>query len=545
MSESGDEIEQIPVLIAGGGPVGLGIAVELGRRGVDCVVVEQGDGSFSHPRANIVHARTMEFCRRWGIADRVRQDGVPPDYPPDFVYVTSLAGWELARHGEGGGGATPFSPEAQQRCNQLYFDPIMRDLAKSIPEIDLRFGRRLESFEQSDDGVVATVADVVTGARSQISARYMVDCTGGASAIRDSLGIGLEGTPVLGHSVNVFFIAPGLERLHDKRAAGMYMIVGPDGIWANIAAINGRDFWRLTVQGMTAETDPGTFDVDHYMRRAIGFEFEYEIRSVVKWTRRTVVAEAFRAGSVFLAGDSAHQLSPSGAFGMNTGMGDVNDLGWKLAAVIQGWGGEALLESYGIERRPVALRNVNEAEAVFRGRGFTAGPALLDDSPDGAAARAGVSAVLDRNDTASFAADGVIFGYCYHDSPVVVSDGTEAPPTSLGLYVPSTHPGARAPHIDLGGGRSTIDLFGDGFVLLRLGQDAPDAAPFAEAARLRGVPMEVVELNAPTVVALYERRLVLVRPDGHVAWRGDELPEDALTVIDRVRGVLLDHAEPA
>ena len=386
MAKSDRACELIPVVIAGGEPVGLGLAAELGGRGMECMVVEQGDGSFAHPRANIVHARTMELCRRWGVADRVRNEGVAEDYPHTVIYVTSLGGWELARHDPV---ATDdcirpiFSPEQQQRCNQMFFDPIMRDLARLIPDVDLRFGHRLESFDQSGDGVVAHIVKRDSGQSIKVRARYMVDCTGGTSRIRDALSIGLEGTKVLGHSINVFFSAPDFRRIHDKGDAGMYMITGPDGIWANIAAINGDDFWRLTVQGLTAETDPETFDVAHYMDRVVGINFDYEIRSVVKWTRRTVVAERFRAGNVILAGDSAHQLSPSGAFGMNTGMGDVDNLGWKIAAMLDGWGGDGLLDSYGPERRPVAVRNVAEAEGAFRGRNFKTDAALLDFTPEG------------------------------------------------------------------------------------------------------------------------------------------------------------------
>jgi 2-polyprenyl-6-methoxyphenol hydroxylase-like FAD-dependent oxidoreductase len=540
MLESKIALDQIPVLIAGGGPVGLGLAAELGGRGIDCMVVEQGDGAFSHPRANIVHARTMELCRRWGVADRVRQEGVAEDYPHTVTYVTSMAGWELARHdpiARIDGNRPNFSPEQQQRCNQMFFDPIMRDLARSIPEVDLRFGQRLESFEQIDDGVVANINDLDARESIKIRARYLVDCTGGTSRIRDNLGIELEGTPVLGHSINVFFSAPEFRRIHDKGDAGMYMITGPDGIWANIAAINGNDFWRLTIQGLTAETDPATFDVAHYMNRVVGMDFDYEIRSVVKWTRRTVVAERFRDGNVFLAGDSGHQLSPSGAFGMNTGMGDVDNLGWKLAAMLEGWGGDDLLDSYEAERRPVAVRNVTEAEGAFRGRNFKTDAALLEDTPEGATLRAEISERIARENTASFVPDGVVFGYSYDRSPVVISDGGQAPETSLTLYNPTSFPGARAPHAALEDGSSILDLFGSGFVLLLLGSAPPSPDLFLEAAQSRGVPFKAVRLAEPEIYALYDRFLVLVRPDGHVAWRGNELPEDIPAVIDRVRGV--------
>ena len=538
MSGSSPETPETPVLIVGAGPVGLGFAADLGWRGIDCTLVEQGAGTIDHPRANIVNARTMEFCRRWGVAEKVRAAGLPPDFPHTILHVTSLAGYELSRlepADHGGSGASPASPERQQRCNQMSFDPVIRGLAESFPTVRLIFGRRLTGFHQDANGVTADIEDTGAGTMSRIRAQWMIDCSGGASRIREALGIGLEGNNVLGRSVNIFFHSAELARVHDKGPAAMYMITGPKGVWANVVAVDGRDYWRATIQGVGAEVELTPERIQAWLDETIGVRFAYETRAAVRWTRRTVVSEQFRAGRVFLAGDSAHQLSPSGGFGMNTGMGDVDNLGWKLAAVLRGWGGPNLLDSYRAERRPVAVRNVTEAAGAFHGRNFTASPAILENTAEGAALRRETGRRIDEVVAASFRADGVVFDYRYQPSAVVMPDGTPEPPYTMTEYHPSGWPGARAPHGWLPDGRSTLDLFGHGFVLLKF-DGAPDAAPLVDAAKDRGVPLAIYEIANGEIAALYGRRLALVRPDGHVAWRGDTLPADPLLLIDTVRG---------
>jgi hypothetical protein len=259
--------------------------------------------------------------------------------------------------------------------------------------------------------------------------------------------------------------------------------------------------------------------------------------SVLRWVARDLVADRYRAGRVFLAGDAAHQNTPSGGFGLNTGMGDAADLGWKLAGAIEGWGGRGLLDAYESERRPVAERIVKQAAGNFmRDRRRPSHPKIAEDSPEGEAARRQMGAAIVSSQTSVYLTDGTALGYVYEPSPVCWSDGTAAPPHSIGDYRPTTRPGARAPHAWLPDGRSTLDLFGRGFVLLRLGNGAPDCAAFEAAFARRRVPLTVVAIADARVCELYERRFVLVRPDGHVAWRGDTLPDDPLAVADLVRG---------
>lgn len=532
------EVEQTDVLIVGGGPVGLGLAADLGARGVRAILVEQGDGRIDHPRANTVNSRTMEFCRRWGIAEQVRESGAPPDFPPDIIYLTGLRGHELARIARpthGGRAALPHTPERSQRCNQLWFDPILRGLVRSKDSVSLRYATRLEEFSQDTDGVDAVVRDLASGDQRAIRARYLVAACGGASVVPRALGTRMEGMPVLSYHLNVFLRIERLWEHHRMGKAAFYIFVNEKGRDASLIELNGTDLWRLGLAFGTDRAARERVDVPAIISRLIGDDIPYEIISSLPWTCRSIVADRWSEGRVFLAGDAVHQHGPAGGFGMNTGMGDAVDLGWKLAAMVQGWGGEVLGESYQAERKPVAARNV--AEATENMVEFVDTPDLSgidDDSAAGAALRETVGAEIMRNKTKQFVSDGIALGYRYDASPVVINDGSAPPPDTAMIYHQTSRPGSRAPHAFLADGRSTLDLFGRGFVLLCFG--GASGAAIAAAAAALGVPFEVVAIDDDGIARLYERRLVLVRPDGHVAWRGDVAPDDALGMIDIVRG---------
>ena len=529
-----------PVLIVGGGPVGLGLAIDLGSRGIECLLVEQGDGTIAHPRANAENARTMEFFRRWGIADRVREAGTPGDFPHTVLYLTALTGFEIARFerpDHGGGAPGTISPERPQRCNQLWLDPILRDRARSFPRVRLRLRCRFESFEQDDGGVVATVHDLVTGARERIAVDYLVACCGGHSAIPKTLGIEMHGTPTLEYNLNIFFRTPELWSHHDKGKAALHFFADAQGIWRTLVQLDGRELWRLGLRGKDYFDNAASVDASALIAGVVGKPVPHEVVSVLRWVARDLVADRYRAGRVFLAGDAAHQNTPSGGFGLNTGMGDAADLGWKLAGVIEGWGGDGLLAAYESERRPVAERIVKQAAGNFmRDRRRPSHPKIAEDSAEGEAARREMGEAIVGSQTSVYLTDGTALGYVYEPSPICWSDGTPAPPHSIGKYLPTTRPGARAPHAWMSDGRSTLDLFGRGFVLLRLGDSAPDSTALDAAFARRGVPFTVATIADAGICELYERRLVLVRPDGHVAWRGDIMPDDALAVVDCVRG---------
>ena len=516
---------EVPVLIVGGGPIGLTLALDLGWRGIECLLIEQGDGSIDLPRGAMVAARTMEFCRRWGIKDRIVSSGFPPGYKLDMVFCTSLAGHLLERDeypSERDQRPPPESPEKRTWCPQLLFDPIIARAAGEQPGVSIRYSCRFDGFTEYPDRIVAAATDLASGEPVAIEALYLVACDGSASAVRKAAGIELEGAPVMSYSVNIFFRCPGFLAAHDKGEAERYLFVGTRGTWGNITVVDGNEEWRLTVIGTDARVDMSAFDARAEVMRAMGrSDVPFELIAVRPWRRSEAIAKDYRKGRVLLAGDAAHVMSPTGGFGMNTGVIDSVNLGWKLEAVLRGWGGAHLLDSYGPEQKPIARRN-----SEFSTRNFNAWVAaqgdcslIFDDGPAGAQARRAVGTRLKDTLTSEWQCLGVQLGYRYEDSPICIEDGTPAPPDDVSRYVPTARPGSRSPHAFLPDGRSTLDLFGRRFVLLRFG--AADPGALAEAARERGVPLAVVDIAAPDIAALYQRELVLVRPDGHVAWRGD------------------------
>ena len=528
--------DTIPVLIAGGGPVGLALAVELGRAGITCTLVEKRDGTLSVPKMSGLSVRSMEFNRRWGIAERVKGAGWPRTHPNDFVYCTSMVGYELARRRIPSYDDTkiPYTPEPSCACAQIFYDPILLGHARSLPSLTIRHRVSLESFTQDDACVHAQVSDAATGRMETIKARYLVGCDGAGGTVPRALGVAYEGLGRVSNSVNVYFRSPELAKIHQKGWARFYRFTDAGGSWGEVIGIDGKELYRLSV----LKGDPA-FDGHAYLRRLAGTDVPYEILSVLAWERRECVADRYRDRRVFLAGDSAHQNSPTGGLGLHTGLADAVDLGWKLAAVLQGWGGEGLLASYELERKPVAVNNVRASTAEFNVLAdMPSGPEIDEDSPRGAALRQRFAEAYARTGevTSPIYTENLRLGYCYDPSPIVVSDGSPRIPSDTAEFVPSARPGTRAPHAWLDDGRSTLDLFGKGFVLLRLGDRPPAADAFVAAAARRGVPLQMVDLADPKIASLYERRLVLVRPDGHVAWRDDAPPADALALFDRVRG---------
>ncbi len=536
---------KIPVLIVGAGPVGLALAAELGRLGIGCLLVEQGDGTFNHPRASELNARTMEFCRRWGIADKVRAAGTPPDFPNAALFVTSYSGFELARitrpgHAEDRG--FPNGPERPKRCNQLWFDPILAEYVAGRPSVTRRVNCRFESFTQDSDGVTAILCDGTTGQRETVEANYLVACCGGHSAIPSAIGVNLDDTSILDHSVNVFLRAPALWDQHDKGASSLNFFIDDDGLWGGMSAQDGRELWRLTVHGPRDLVARAEANMDACLERMFGATFDYEVINVVTWTRRSWVAEKYSEARVFLAGDAAHQCSPTGGFGLNTGMGDAMDLAWKLAATLQGWGGAKLLASYDAERRPIGRRNIGEATDNYDRYELPDTRGINDDTAEGAALRDEIGKLLRDTRARQFLSEGLALGYRYDPSPICRPDGSVATPDEISTYAPSARPGGRAPHFEFsspdGVTRSVLDLFGDGFVILRLGDSPPDATSLVDAARTRGLPISTETIAEPDARSLYECSVALVRPDGHIAWRGNEIPKNPLALIDRARGAI-------
>jgi 2-polyprenyl-6-methoxyphenol hydroxylase-like FAD-dependent oxidoreductase len=529
-------VEPCDVLIIGGGPVGLSTAVELAWRGHHPVLIDQTDGIVDHPRAGGIAIRTMEHFRRWGISDKIRNAGFNLDLPLNQRFCTGVVGLELgvARYPSMRETTPlPTSPEMIARCRQMWLDPILADTARRFGA-DLRYGQKMERFEQDADGVTCDILDLDSGERSPLRARYMIACDGVSSGVRRTLGIDMEGQD-LGPTVSVLFRA----NIYDlsPELAERFIVMDKTGPYGNITAMDGYDRFRFIMRGPD-EFKIEEFDAEASIRKAINSpDAKVEVLSIRPWRRSQLLAKDYRVGRVFMAGDSVHVMVPTGGFGANTGIGDAVDLGWKLDAVLSGWGGEHLLDSYVPERRPVARRSIDAALNNYKGwTPKTSMEKLHEESTEGAELRATVGRELIEATAQEWDSSGVSLGYAYADSPIVIPDGSPAPADAPGFYIQTARPGHRAPHVWLADGRSTLDLFGRGFVLLRFaGDDAIETADLLAAAKARSAPVALVDLRDEAAADLYEQRLVLVRPDGHVAWRGSTLPA-ASELLDKVLG---------
>jgi hypothetical protein len=343
---------------------------------------------------------------------------------------------------------------------------------------------------------------------------------------------------LLSCSTNIFIRCPALaQRTADNRAY-RYVLLGPEGLWASMVNIDGRDIWRLQVVGDDHWPNWSEAEIDQLVRRGIGGDVAYEVLSWAPWSRRELVANTYRAGRGFLVGDAAHQFSPTGGYGMNTGIAEAVDLSWKLQAVLEGWGGDDLLDTYDAERRPVAVRTARQAsENLAAMRSAPAAPMLLDVGPEADKARRTTGAVTQAAMQREWRSYGVHLGVIYKGSPIVLEDGPPRGDDDVANFVQRAEVGARAPHLWLDAERSTLDLFGRGFVLLEVGSGAaPSAAGLIDAAGAVGLPLTHSAIERTEEAAVYERRFYLVRPDGHIAWRGDHIPSDPRALIDRVRG---------
>ena len=533
---------RVPILIAGAGPVGLSLAIELAYHDIRCLIVERSDGSVDFPTTNLANTRTCEHLRRWGIADKMRyRSGYPIDYPRNYLFVTRITGWEIARFNHPANGdrdsRSPYSPEGRLWISKPYFDPVLHEYVRSLPAVELRYHTAFESFQQDDQKVSCNIIDAKTGREECIETGYLVGCDGGRSDIRRALDIQYEGVFAQGMNVAVLFRSPLLEHTPHGPAV-QYQIINSQ-INGAIAAVDGKELWRLNIRNIKEE-QLESLNAPEKLRAALGDNVPFDLLAVRPWTGHCVVAQRYQQNRVFLAGDAAHLNWPAGGFGMNTGIGDAVDIGWKLAAVLQGWGGPHLLASYTAERKPIAMINVNEAaemRASFDHQTPFA-PKIEEDSEEGAQLREKARAAIMRTRAKEFQHDsaGIELGYRYENSPICIADGTPPPPLDHGHYVTSTWPGSRAPHVWLKDGRSTLDLFGKGFVLVAF-TEGPTSS-FTDAAQRAGVPLEVIGMDDKQVREIYERNFVLVRPDGHVAWRGNAIPGNTNEIIDKVRGAL-------
>ncbi|UPL03207.1 hypothetical protein LCI18_014141 [Fusarium solani-melongenae] len=548
------------VLIAGGGPVGLLVARILSFYGTKSILFERNKTTTRWPKMDLTNARSMEIFRKIGLAEGLRERGVPSHIPYNVLFTSGLSideplsSWKFPnvdtlrkQYREINDGAQPLEP--WQRISQILFERWLKEICDKDPLIDVRFGHKVESVAESKTGAQAIIANIDSGEKTFWNAEYIVGCDGASSKVRQSLGIPLDGGPLPAQVLLVHFKSKDLTRLHKQGRFWHLLSVGESGAFQGAAISQDEDDTWTSNLFMPLEEDPEKVSSEEAIYRVLGGLYgKYEIkvdqilvRSV--WRLSMCTAEKYVSphGRVILAGDSAHQNIPTGGYGMNMGIGDAFDLGWKLSAVISGQAGREILESYELERRPVAVRNVERSGVHLSVHSrlqelltSVGDPRLVDqDTEEGHALRKTIDDHYQRNDGEN-KDTGIEMGYRY-TSPIILrqeEDGKE-PQWSPRDYIPSTWPGARPPHIFLSDGTAIFDQLGKFWSLLVFTAEEVGQGFFKKAAEELDIPFKVVNIiDEPKAASLYERKLVLIRPDQHVAWRANKT--DSFEAADRV-----------
>ena len=533
--------ETVEVLIVGAGPVGLSLAIELGHRGIHCLLVERNDRVGYNPRAKTTNVRTREHLRRWGIADALRRASpLPEDYPPNVVFATRMNGPRLALFENAfcaGREKNDLYSEGAQWVPQFVLEEVLRERAGSFDCVDIRFNTALESFDEATGGVVATLRDTRNGEEMRVHSHYLVGADGARSQVRARIEAKLVGEHSFSANLNFVFKSTRLASMHQHGPAIMYWMINED-VPSLLGPMSGDGLWYFIATNTGADADAATIDAADLIRRATGLDIDIEIVGRDPWVAHRLIADRYSRGHVFLAGDACHLHPPFGGYGMNTGIGDAVDLGWKLAATLQGWGGDRLLATYEEERRPIHELAVSEALANYAtvsnqlARPGIEAPGFLGD-----ATRREVSETILTSKTREIRSLGMVKGYRYSGSSIIAPDGTPEPLMQSMVYEPSAHPGCVAPHIWLADGSSLYDHFGPGFSLLLLDDsEDPAIADFQAAAEKIGLPLTLVRPGDPRLPRRYQAAYALIRPDQHVAWRGNHLPTDPVALLDHVRG---------
>jgi 2-polyprenyl-6-methoxyphenol hydroxylase-like FAD-dependent oxidoreductase len=535
------------VIISGGGSVGLSLAAELSYRNISCVVIEQLEEVDPHPRANAVASRTMEYYRRWGMDQALVEGGIAPDLPADYHFVSSMHGREifkialpshnqlldLLKNSDMPEPKLIYSPYLKTILGQNEVDAVLRDHIAEASHIDARFGTELTGFRQNRDGVTAVIRDNGSGEYEEIDGEYLVACDGGRSLVRTTVDIPLQGDAGLGRFVAIHFRAPGLNKQFGHGNIYFPLRKPYAGFLMNWDGGTTYTYHYI----LSEDQAPEDVDPEKLIQSLAGWDIPIDLKAVQPWTAHALVAEHYRCGRVFLAGDAAHLFTPTGGFGMNTGVSDAIDIAWKLQAMLEGWGGERLLDTYEEERRPIGIRNTGISGNYFNILKYIYryDEELDEDSESGEFARQRIRNELDSQVVGLIDSAGCLLGYRYENSSICVPDGSSAPPDHPQLYWPTARPGHRAPHIWLTPETALLDQFGRDFTLIRF-DPAIDIDPLVTAAERAGLPLTVLDQDNEDAAKVYERSLALVRPDLMVAWRGDELPADCEELVDHIRG---------
>jgi 2-polyprenyl-6-methoxyphenol hydroxylase-like FAD-dependent oxidoreductase len=532
------------VLIVGAGPTGLTLAIDLGKRGVRCTIIEQKDRPAFLPKMERINARTMEIYRRMGLSEKIRAAGLRPDCPMDVFIILALTEPPLyhqsypsveqaqAKTRATNDGTSPLEP--YQLISQYTLEPLLKSIAETIPSITVRYGCEFVSLQQDERGVTARVQ--TTGGTQEIRAAYLVGCDGGGSLVRKELGIALSGEGnLLGLRQALF----RCDELFDRLPIGN----GP-GRGRHYHVADDKATFLIMQDSTKHWTLHSMVDGDEEMKaafeRTVGIPVKYEMLSCAPWRQNLLLADRYGRGRVFLAGDAVHLVIPTGGLGMNSGVGDAIDLSWKLAATIAGWGGPNILKSYEVERRQIGDRNVGASRYATIGRRKWRGmwrPDIREQTPAGADTRARLAAVADVEQRKSNEMIGAELGYRYVDSPIICNV-PGGPEHLFRDYQPTTWPGARLPHVWLDDGTPMQDRIPDGCTLLKLGNSKADTGGLERAVRSHGAPMTVLDVPDRTARDIYGYDLILLRPDMHVVWRGNAAPDDA----DEIAAVATGHA---
>ncbi len=534
---------ECPVLIAGGGPVGMTLALNLARYGVRSILVERNAATTRHPKMDLTNGRSMELYRRLGLTDKLRDAGVPRGNPFDVSWITSLSGHELHRfHYPSAAEAAAqiaaqndgrHAVEAGLRVSQIMIEPVLKDAIDANPLIDVRFGTRFDQLvDQDDAGVTADIVEEATGVKTRVRCAYLAGCDGGGSRVRRQIGVDLDGEMAVAGAYMVHFRSTDRDVVqrwgptwHYQSGTGTVIAQNDDDIYTLQA-------WLIPGLGLENKTP------QEVLEGWVGKPFRYEILQANPWTANFVVAQQYRKGRVLLAGDSAHQFIPTGGYGMNSGIADAAGLSWIIAAAVQGWGGDTLFDAYDLERRPTAWWHLRAAERHMAvrmqiGELYGAVGDIDGDDDESRAKRIDLAREIAAIGNAENESWGVELGYRYDESPIVVHEDvrTEIDPLT---YRAHTDPGGRLPHVFLADGASVHDRLGLYFTLVVIGSG--DTSAFEAAARAAAIPLDILRLDRPDLLPVYQRNFLLVRPDQHIAWRGDLLPQDASAMLGLVAG---------
>ncbi len=528
------------VLIVGAGPVGLTLAIDLGTRGIRCMLVEKNNAPLGYPKMERCNPRTMEIFRRLGIAENVRAAGYPPDWPLDVFFVFDLmrppvmkmpypsVAEAKATRDRTNDGSMPLEP--YQIISQYTLEPLLKSIAETIPAIEVKFGHEFIEFAQDATGVTAQLRKT-NGEHVSIRARYLVGCDGGSSPVRKHLGFKMEGEANIREMRQALFYCPELyDKVPAPRGRHYHRI---DDHWTILIVQDSRK--HFTIHAIVEKDE----DMAVLFEKIVGTPVKYEMLHCAKWMQRLLLAEHYMEDRVFIAGDAAHLVIPTGGLGMNTGVGDAIDLAWKLAATLNGWGGPKLLPSYEAERRPIGARNVKASGAGTAGRATWRAlvrPGIDEDTPEGKAALARLLDVAKDEAPKANRVVGAELGYRYESSPIIV-DEPGGPSDVIETYVPTSWPGTRLPHVWIEAGKVSVnDRLKDCYTLLRVGNAKADASAMAQAFAAIHAPFAVLDIDSTAARAVYGFDYLLVRPDLHIVWRGNALPENATHIARTATG---------